>query len=132
HTLMIIQNLNRFANGEFAIEHSLATQVAADFDNYWLLYVAALLLDIVEGRGCNHSELGAEDARLFCRDHQLSAEDTALVVKLVREHLSMSLVAQKRDISNPEVVAEFVKDIDNLRHLNALYLLTVADIRGTS
>ena len=132
HTLMVIQNLNRFANAEFAIEHSLATQLATDFDNYWLLYVAALFHDIAKGRGGNHSELGAADAEVFCQDHQLSAEDTALIVKLVREHLSMSLVAQKRDISNPEVVAEFVKEIANLRHLNALYLLTVADIRGTS
>lgn len=132
HTLMVIRNLRRFTMAEHAHDHSLATQLATDFDKYWLLYIAALFHDIAKGRGGNHSALGAVDAERFCHQHGLSLEDTALVVYLVKDHLSMSLVAQKRDISNPEVVAEFARHVKSTKNLTALYLLTVADIRGTS
>jgi [protein-PII] uridylyltransferase len=104
----------------------------ANFAQPWLLYIAALFHDIAKGRGGDHSQLGMADARKFCRDHALSKEDTELIVFLVQHHLSMSQVAQKQDLSDPEVIRNFANLAKDERHLTALYLLTVADIRGTS
>ncbi|HXF46976.1 MAG TPA: [protein-PII] uridylyltransferase [Burkholderiaceae bacterium] len=132
HILMVLRNLRRFTMAEHAHEYPLCSQLIADFERPWLLYIAALFHDIAKGRGGDHSELGARDAQRFCRQHGLSAEDTALVVWLVREHLTMSRVAQKQDIADPEVVRRFARVVGTERRLIALYLLTVADIRGTS
>ncbi len=132
HTLMVLRNLRRFTMPEHAQEYPLASQLIAGFDRHWLLYVAALFHDIAKGRGGDHSELGAIDARRFCNDHGIDGSDRDLVVFLVRQHLSMSMVAQKRDLSDPDVVHEFARSVGSERQLTALYLLTVADIRGTS
>mgnify|MGYP003583281675 CR=1 FL=1 len=132
HTLMVIRNLRRFTMPEHAQEYPMASQLIADFDRHWLLYVAALYHDIAKGRGGDHSELGARDARRFCQNHNISPEDTNLVEFLVRQHLTMSKFAQKRDLTDPGVVHEFAHCVGDERHLTALYLLTVADIRGTS
>src|SRR5690606_30305124 len=132
HTLMVIRNLRRFTMPEHAREYPLASQLIAELDRHWLLYVAALYHDIAKGRGGDHSELGARDARRFCVNHQISAEDTDLVEFLVREHLTMSRFAQKRDLTDPDVIHEFARRVGDERRLTALYLLTVADIRGTS
>lgn len=88
--------------------------------------------DIAKGRGGDHSELGKADVRKFAKDHGLDKADTELVVWLVSEHLKMSQVAQKQDITDPDVVTAFAKKVGDERHLTALYLLTVADVRGTS
>jgi [protein-PII] uridylyltransferase len=132
HILMVIRNLRRFTMPEHAQEYPLASQLIADFDRHWLLYIAALFHDIAKGRGGDHSELGAIDARRFCADHGIEDEDADLIEFLVREHLVMSTVAQKKDLSDPEVVNQFAQVVRNERRLTALYLLTVADIRGTS
>ena len=132
HILMVLRNVRRFFVPEHAHEYPFCSQLAAQFDRPWLLYIAALFHDVAKGRGGDHSELGAVEARRFCRDHGLSKEDSALVVFLVEEHLTLSRVAQKEDLSDPEVVAAFARKMGDARHLTALYLLTVADIRGTS
>jgi [protein-PII] uridylyltransferase len=132
HILMVVRNLRRFALAKFAHEYPLCSQLIADFDKPWLLYVAALFHDIAKGRGGDHSTLGKRDAYRFCRRHGLSREDTTLVGFLVEHHLTMSQVAQKQDIADPDVVARFARLVGNERRLIALYLLTVADIRGTS
>ncbi|MEB2401633.1 MAG: [protein-PII] uridylyltransferase [Alcaligenaceae bacterium] len=132
HILMVIRNLRRFTMPEHAQEYPLASQIMADFDRHWLLYIAALFHDIAKGRGGDHSELGAIDARRFCADHGIEGEDAELVEFLVRRHLVMSTVAQKKDLSDPEVVSQFAQCVGTERRLAALYLLTVADIRGTS
>ncbi|WP_397473208.1 [protein-PII] uridylyltransferase [Pusillimonas sp.] len=132
HTLMVIRNLRRFTMPEHAQEYPLASQLIAELDRHWLLYVAALYHDIAKGRGGDHSDLGAIDARRFCIDHQIDSEDTELVEFLVREHLTMSRYAQKRDLTDPDVIQEFAALVGAERRLSALYLLTVADIRGTS
>ncbi len=132
HTLQVIRNLRRFTMPEHAQEYPLASQLISELDNHWLLYVAALFHDIAKGRGGDHSELGAREVRRFAHDHGLAPADAALVEFLVRHHLLMSTVAQKRDLSDPEVVREFATMVKDERHLTALYLLTVADIRGTS
>ena len=132
HILMVVRNVRRFTMTEHAHEYPFCSQLMANFAQPWLLYIAALFHDIAKGRGGDHSTLGMEDARCFCGDHGLSKEDTDLVVFLVEHHLSMSQVAQKQDLSDPEVIRNFATMVRDERHLTALYLLTVADIRGTS
>lgn len=132
HIMMVVRNLRRFTMHEHAHEYPFCSQLIADFHDRWLLYVAALFHDIAKGRGGDHSKLGMEDAETFCRAHGLSEEDTELVVFLVEQHLTMSQVAQKQDLSDPDVIQAFAGVVKDERHLTALYLLTVADIRGTS
>ena len=132
HILMVLRNLRRFTMPEFAHEFPLCSQLMSGFEHKWLLYIAALFHDIAKGRGGDHSTLGTEDARRFCRRHGLAKEDTELVAFLVEQHLAMSSVAQKQDIADPEVVRAFAAKAGSERRLVALYLLTVADIRGTS
>ena len=132
HILQVVRNLRRFTMVEFTHEYPLCSRLIAGIERHWLLYIAAMFHDIAKGRGGDHSELGAIDARLFCRAHGLSPEDTDLVTFLVRHHLAMSTVAQKQDLFDPEVVRRFAAAVGTERRLVALYLLTVADIRGTS
>jgi [protein-PII] uridylyltransferase len=132
HILMVVRNLRRFTMPELAHEFPLCTELMSGFERRWLLYVAALYHDIAKGRGGDHSELGAADALAFCRSHGLSSEDTELVAFLVDNHLAMSSVAQKQDVHDPEVVRAFAERVGTERRLVALYLLTVADVRGTS
>jgi [protein-PII] uridylyltransferase len=132
HTLAVVRNLRRFTMVEFAHEYPLCSRLIAGLERHWLLYVAAIFHDIAKGRGGDHSTLGAADAARFCRAHGLTREDTELAAFLVRHHLTMSTVAQKQDLSDPEVVRRFAATVGTERRLIALYLLTVADIRGTS
>ena len=132
HIMMVVRNLRRFTMPEHAHEYPFCSQLIADFHDRWVLYVAALFHDIAKGRGGDHSKLGMDDARQFCREHGMSDADTELVVFLVEQHLTMSQVAQKQDLSDPDVIAAFAAVVKDERHLTALYLLTVADIRGTS
>jgi [protein-PII] uridylyltransferase len=132
HILMVVRNVRRFTMTEHAHEYPFCSQLMANFAQPWLLYIAALFHDIAKGRGGDHSRLGMMDARHFCRDHGLSKEDTELVSFLVEHHLTMSMVAQKQDLSDPDVIRHFAAVVRDERRLTALYLLTVADIRGTS
>lgn len=132
HILLVLRNLRRFTLSEHAHEYPLCSQLMADFDKPWLLYIAAIFHDIAKGRGGDHSDLGSRDARRFCRDHGLDRSETELVEFLVAHHLSMSQVAQKQDLADHEVIERFAQLVHDERRLIALYLLTVADIRGTS
>jgi [protein-PII] uridylyltransferase len=132
HILMVIRNLRRFTEPQHAHEYPLCSRLISDFARPELLYIAGLFHDIAKARGGDHSHLGSKDARRFCRQHGLAAEDTDLVTWLVEQHLLMSLTAQKQDISDPAVIAAFAARVKTERRLAALYLLTVADIRGTS
>lgn len=132
HILMVLRNLRRFTMPELAHEFPLASQLMSGFENRWLLYVAALYHDIAKGRGGDHSVLGSADAKRFGINHGLATEDVELVAFLVEHHLIMSAVAQKQDIADPEVVNAFAAKLGSERRLVALYLLTVADVRGTS
>ncbi len=132
HILTVLRNMRRFFIVEHAHEYPFCSQLASGWDKPWLLYVAALFHDIAKGRGGDHSELGCVEARRFCKQHGISAEDTALIEFLVAEHLTMSHIAQKSDLSDSAVIAKFAQRVGNERNLTALYLLTVADIRGTS
>ena len=132
HTLKVLGNLRRFSESEFAHEYPFCSQLISDFDRPWLLYIAALFHDIAKGRGGGHSALGAVDAREFCESHGLAEEDTELIAWLVGHHLVMSAVAQKQDIADPDVIGRFAATVVDERHLTALYLFSVADIRATS
>ncbi len=132
HTLAVLRNIRRFTMLEHAQEYPLATRLIAEFDRHWLLYVAALFHDIAKGRGGDHSSLGAEEVKKFARAHYLAPDEIELVIFLVRHHLLMSQVAQKKDLSDPAVIRDFALLVSSPRNLTALYLLTVADIRGTS
>ena len=132
HILRVVRNVRRFSIPELAHEFPLCSRLMSNFERPELLYLAALFHDIAKGRGGDHSDLGAVDARQFCREHGLAQEDVELVAWLVENHLVMSSTAQKRDIADPAVVQAFAQRVGDERHLSALYLLTVADIRGTS
>ncbi|HET6718089.1 MAG TPA: HD domain-containing protein, partial [Rhodocyclaceae bacterium] len=132
HILQVMRNLRRFTMEEHAHEYPFENRLMNGFARPWVLYVAALFHDIAKGRGGDHSVLGMDDARQFCADHGIDEDDTELIVWLVGQHLTMSKVAQKEDITDPAVVHDFAERTGDERHLTALYLLTVADIRGTS
>lgn len=132
HILTVLRNVRRLTVPEHAHELPLAADLIASFDKPELLYLAALFHDIAKGRGGDHSELGMRDAQRFCTQHGLDQTDSELVVWLVGMHLVMSRTSQKEDISDPGVIAAFASRVGTPRRLTALYLLTVADIRGTS
>ena len=132
HILMVLRNMRRFFIPEHTHEYPFCSQLAAGWDKPWILYTAALFHDIAKGRGGDHSQLGRLEVRKFCKQHSINKEDAKLIEFLVSEHLTMSHIAQKEDMSDPDVVASFAKRVGNERNLTALYLLTVADIRGTS
>ena len=132
HILMVLRNVRRFMVIEHTHEFPFCSSLIAHFEKPWLLVIAALFHDIAKGRGGDHSQLGRADVRKFAKEHGLDKKDTELVVWLVAEHLNMSQTAQKQDITDPDVVRAFAKKVGDERHLTALYLLTVADVRGTS
>ena len=132
HILKVVRNLRRFAVPELAHEFPLCSRLMSDFARPEVLYLAGLFHDIAKGRGGDHSALGAADAMRFARAHRLLPEDAELVSWLVANHLVMSATAQKQDISDPDVVRAFADRVRDERRLAALYLVTVADIRGTS
>jgi [protein-PII] uridylyltransferase len=132
HILMVVRNVRRFFIPEHAHEYPFCSQLGSQFERPWVLYVAALFHDLAKGRGGDHSTLGAAEARRFCREHRIARDDAALIEFLVRHHLTMSHVAQKEDLSDPDVISAFAAAVKDPRTLTALYLLTVADIRGTS
>lgn len=131
HILRVVRNLSRFSMADHAHEYPRASRLIAEFDQSWLLYVTALFHDIAKGRGGDHSELGAREAQKFCDGHGMTGDQTELVVYLVRHHLLMSMTAQKKDLSDPLVIHAFADSVGSERRLNALYLLTIADIRAT-
>lgn len=132
HTLYVVRNLRRFAMPRFKDELPFCNQLMAEVEKPSLLYLAGFFHDIGKGRGGDHSELGASDAIDFCLRHGCSQSDADLVAWLVRNHLTMSLTAQRADISDPEVIADFTAKVGNRTRLVHLFLLTVADIRATN
>lgn len=131
HILMVLRNVRRMGIPKYAEEIPKCSALFPDLRKPELIYLAALFHDIGKGRKGDHAETGAADAREFCQRHSLSEEDTELVVWLVHQHLIMSLTAQRKDISDPDIVRAFAREVKNIERLNYLYLLTVADIRGT-
>ncbi len=132
HTLFVVNNLRRFAVSRFDDEYPHCSRLLQSFEKPEIAYLAGLFHDIAKGRGGDHSELGAVDAEAFCLEHGMSPYDARTVAWLVRNHLILSMTAQKKDISDPAVVSEFAARIGDQLHLDYLYCLTVADVRGTN
>jgi [protein-PII] uridylyltransferase len=132
HTLFVVSNARRLAISDFDRELPLVSPVMQGLAKQEIVYLAALFHDLAKGRGGDHSELGAVDAEAFCLEHGLSRYDARLVAWLVRNHLLLSLTAQKRDIGDPQVVNEFARQVGDETHLDHLYVLTCADVRGTN
>jgi [protein-PII] uridylyltransferase len=132
HTLMVIRNLRRINLPEHEHELPFSSRLIKKIPKPELVYLGALFHDIAKGRGGDHSELGAQDATEFCQQHGLGGYDTRLVAWLVKNHLLMSSTAQRKDISDPEVITTFATQMGDRTHLDYLYLLTVADIRATN
>ncbi len=132
HTLFVVRNVRRFTVPAFKPEFPLCSHVMAHIPKQELLLISALFHDIAKGRGGDHSVLGAHDALEFCCKHGLSDHDSRFVAWLVKNHLLMSTTAQRKDIGDPDVVHAFAEQVGDSRHLDYLYLLTVADIRATN
>ena len=132
HTLFVIRNLRRFALDGHRPSHPLPNEIFQDIEKPELLYVAGLMHDIAKGCGGDHSTKGAEIAYAFCSRHGIGETDTKLVCWLVTHHLLMSLTAQRKDISDPDIIHAFATATGDQRTLDHLYLLTVADIRATN
>lgn len=132
HTLFVIRNLRRLMVPEFNHELPRCSDIAQRIPKPELLYLAGLFHDIAKGRGGDHSQLGAEEAKAFCLQHHVSANDTKLVIWLVNHHLLMSTTSQRKDIDDLAEIFNFAKLVDNRTRLDYLYLLTVADIRATN
>ena len=132
HTLYLIRILHRFTDARYYADFPLVSAIFQRIERKEILVLAAMFHDIAKGRGGNHSELGETEAIEFCRNHGMSVADAELVGWLTRYHLLMSMTAQKKDISDPEVVTVFANLVGNVTHLNHLYVLTVADMNATN
>jgi len=132
HTLFVVSNLRRFALPRFDHEYPKCSRIMQSFEKPEIAYLGGLFHDIAKGRGGDHSELGAVDAEAFCLEHGLSKYDAGIVSWLVRNHLILSTTAQKKDIGDPDVIDEFASLVGDPLHLDYLYVLTVADVRGTN
>jgi [protein-PII] uridylyltransferase len=132
HTLFVVSNLRRFALSRYDHEYPHCSPLMQSFDKPEIVYLAGLFHDIAKGRGGDHSELGAVDAEAFCLEHGMSHYDARTVAWLVRQHLVLSMTAQKKDISDPSVINEFAATVGDKTHLDYLYVLTVADVRATN
>jgi len=132
HTLQVVENMRRFLLPDAEDNFPVAAHIAHKLPKIELLYIAGLYHDIAKGRGGDHSVLGMDDAESFCQRHHLSSWDSKLVSWLVQKHLLMSMTAQRKDISDPEVIHEFALEVGDKLHLDYLYALTVADICATN
>jgi len=132
HTLQVIKDMRRFRYPEVRERFPLVWDVYHHLPKLELLYLAGLFHDIAKGRGGDHSEIGENEAREFCLHHRLGKWDANLVAWLVRNHLLMSVTAQKKDVSDPDVVMDFARAVGDQIHLDYLYCLTVADINATN
>lgn len=132
HTLFVVRNMRRLTVPQFAHEHPRLSKLLHELPKPELLYLSGLFHDIAKGRDGDHSKLGVYDALEFCRDHGMSPEDGETVAWLVKNHLLMSMTAQRNDITDPDVVKKFAEEVVSVDQLNYLYLLTVCDIRATN
>ncbi|WP_303290791.1 [protein-PII] uridylyltransferase [Marinobacter sp. SS5-14b] len=132
HTMRVIRNMVRLTSAEARTEYPLASRLIHRLPKMETLYIAGLYHDVAKGRGGDHSELGAIDAEAFCERHHLSERDTQLVSWLVESHLLMSMTAQRKDISDPDIIQAFARAMPSQAHLDYLYILTVCDISATN
>jgi len=132
HSYRVVKNLYQFSQKEHNHKYPLCSKIMQKIRKPEVLYLAGIFHDIAKGRGGDHAELGAVDALLFCQSHQMSKHDSNMVSWLVKQHLIMSVVAQRRDINDENVIKAFAEIVRDEAHLDYLYCLTVADMRATN
>jgi [protein-PII] uridylyltransferase len=132
HSLFVVSNLRRLAMSEFDHELPRVSAIMQQLPKPEIAYLSALFHDIAKGRGGDHSDLGAVDAEAFCLEQGMSRYDARLVAWLVKNHLLLSMTAQKQDIGDPQVIAAFARTVGDEVHLDYLFVLTCADVRGTN
>lgn len=132
HTMRVIRNMVRLDSAEARNDYPLASRLIHRLPKLETLYIAGLYHDVAKGRGGDHSELGAIDVENFCERHHLSERDTQLASWLVENHLLMSMTAQRKDISDPDIIHGFARAVPSQVHLDYLYVLTVCDISATN
>jgi [protein-PII] uridylyltransferase len=132
HSYRVIKNLHQFSQKEHNHKFPLCSKIVQKIRKPEVLYLAGFFHDIGKGRGGDHAELGAVDALNFCLSHQMNKHDSNMVAWLVKHHLLMSVTAQRRDIHDENVIRSFGEIVRDEAHLNYLYCLTVADMRGTN
>ncbi len=132
HTLFVVSNLRRLTLREFDHELPLVSAIAQRLAKPEVAYLGALFHDVAKGRGGDHSELGSVDAEAFCLEQGMSRYDARLVAWLVANHLLLSMTSQKQDIGDPQVINDFARRVGDETHLDYLYVLTCADVRGTN
>ncbi len=130
HTIECVSILAKIERGELTEELPVASRILEGGVDRKVIYVALLLHDIGKGRPEDHSVVGARIARGVCPRLGLNEEQCETVEWLVRHHLLMSDMAQKRDISDPRTVRDFAKAVKTRKRLDLLTVLTVCDIRG--
>lgn len=132
HTLFLLKNLIEFEDCDAKDKFPLCHEIMCKQQKPEVIYLAGLFHDIGKGRGGDHSEIGSFEALEFCKQHELNEHDAETISWLVANHLLMSLIAQKRDTSDPKVIQNFAELVGTKERLELLYILTVADIRATS
>lgn len=130
HTHRLVKNVFQYSQGNAGFPR--CSRIVRNLDKPELLYIASIFHDIGKGRNGDHSKLGAKDVAEFCAMHDINDKDAELIAWLVESHLMMSVIAQRRDIYDPEVINEFAGNVRTHNHLNHLYVLTLADIRATN
>lgn len=132
HTLKVVRNVRRLSTSKGAKALPFCSQIFHSLDRPQILYIAALFHDIAKGRGGSHSEKGAVDALEFCLSHNMHKHDANTVSWLVKNHLEMSSIAQRKDTTDPQVILDFANTVSVTTRLDYLYLLTICDIQGTN
>jgi [protein-PII] uridylyltransferase len=132
HTHRLVKNIYQYCQDIPDHPFPRCRRMMLNVDKPELLFIAGIFHDIAKGRNGDHSTLGAADVTAFCIEHGLSEKDTKLISWLVEQHLLMSVVAQRRDIYDPDVINDFASKVRNKNNLNHLYMLTLADIRATN
>ena len=132
HTLELIRLTRQFRHNDMREVFPIAHRIVRSLPKIELLYIAALYHDVAKGRGGDHSELGAEDVLEFCKRHRMGEWDSHMVSWLVRNHLLMSMTAQRKDLSDPDVIKAFAQKVQGTTHLDYLCALTIGDINATN
>ncbi|WIO75278.1 [protein-PII] uridylyltransferase [Porticoccaceae bacterium LTM1] len=132
HTLQVLKNIRRLGRTNGQKEFPMPASVFQKMERKELVLIAALYHDIAKGRGGCHSTLGAVDIRNFAEHHGFTKREVNLLAWLVQNHLLMSQTSQKQDLTDPEVINKFAVKVQDMQHLDMLYVLTVADINATN